>query len=216
MPLMSRLLATVLATALPLSAAAQETLYFSAIPDEDETRLVERFTAVADYLSEELGVPVEFVPVKSYPAAVTAFRNDQVQLAWFGGLSGVQARLLDRHGRVPVLWGTMAAAVAGVLLIVYGGPLAVAGILLWGLGASLGFPVGMSAAADDERHAAVRVSVVSTIAYTAFLAGPPFLGFLGDHLGLRHALLVILIPILVALALAGVTRKEAAPAEERE
>ncbi|AZY95483.1 MULTISPECIES: putative selenate ABC transporter substrate-binding protein [Paracoccus] len=91
---MSRLLATVLATALPLSAAAQETLYFSAIPDEDETRLVERFTAVADYLSEELGVPVEFVPVKSYPAAVTAFRNDQVQLAWFGGLSGVQARLL--------------------------------------------------------------------------------------------------------------------------
>lgn len=53
MPLMSRLLATVLATALPLSAAAQETLYFSAIPDEDETRLVERFTAVADYLSEE-------------------------------------------------------------------------------------------------------------------------------------------------------------------
>ena len=49
MPLMSRLLATVLATALPLSAAAQETLYFSAIPDEDETRLVERFTAVADY-----------------------------------------------------------------------------------------------------------------------------------------------------------------------
>lgn len=94
MSLMSRLLATVLATALPLSAAAQETLYFSAIPDEDETRLVERFTAVADYLSEELGVPVEFVPVKSYPAAVTAFRNDQVQLAWFGGLSGVQARLL--------------------------------------------------------------------------------------------------------------------------
>ena len=73
---------------------AQETLYFSAIPDEDETRLIERFSAVADYLSEELGVPVEFVPVKSYPAVVTAFRNDQVQLAWFGGLSGVQARLL--------------------------------------------------------------------------------------------------------------------------
>lgn len=70
-------------------AHAQDTLYFSAIPDEDETRLTERFSAVADYLSDELGVPVEFVPVKSYPAAVTAFRNDQVQLAWFGGLSGV-------------------------------------------------------------------------------------------------------------------------------
>jgi phosphonate transport system substrate-binding protein len=75
-------------------AHAQDTLYFSAIPDDDETRLAERFGAVADYLSQQLDVPVEFVPVKSYPAAVTAFRNDQIQLAWFGGLSGVQARLL--------------------------------------------------------------------------------------------------------------------------
>lgn len=94
MPLSSRICAGLLALLLPVSAAAQDTLYFSAIPDEDETRLIERFTAVAGYLSDELGVPVEFVPVKSYPAAVTAFRNDQVQLAWFGGLSGVQARLL--------------------------------------------------------------------------------------------------------------------------
>ena len=87
----------VLATLSP--ARAQDTLYFSAIPDEDETRLTERFSAVADYLSDELGVPVAFVPVKSYPAAVTAFRNDQVQLAWFGGLSGVQARLLVPDAR---------------------------------------------------------------------------------------------------------------------
>ncbi|KGJ14479.1 putative selenate ABC transporter substrate-binding protein [Paracoccus sanguinis] len=76
-----------------LPAAATDTLYFSAIPDEDETALVTRFTKVAEYLEAQLGVPVRFVPVKSYPAAVTAFRNDQVQLAWFGGLSGVQARL---------------------------------------------------------------------------------------------------------------------------
>jgi len=48
---------------------------------------------MADYLSEKLGVPVKYVPVKSYAAVVTAFRNDQIQLAWFGGLSGVQARL---------------------------------------------------------------------------------------------------------------------------
>ncbi|WP_022706190.1 putative selenate ABC transporter substrate-binding protein [Paracoccus zeaxanthinifaciens] len=81
------------------AAQAQDTLYFSAIPDEDETRLAERFGAVAEYLTDELGVPVEFVPVKSYPAAVTAFRNDQVQLAWFGGLSGVQARLLVEDAR---------------------------------------------------------------------------------------------------------------------
>ena len=69
------------------------TLYFSAIPDDDETRLMERFGKVAEYLSEELGVDVQYVPVKSYAASVTAFRNDQIQLAWFGGLSGVQARL---------------------------------------------------------------------------------------------------------------------------
>jgi len=73
--------------------ASAQTLYFSAIPDEDETRLIERFSAVADYLQAELGVDVEYVPVKSYAAAVTAFRNDQIQLGWFGGLSGVQARL---------------------------------------------------------------------------------------------------------------------------
>ena len=97
--LSSRLAAAILLAALPISAAAQDTLYFSAIPDDDETRLSERFTAVADYLSEELDVPVQFVPVKSYPAAVTAFRNDQVQLAWFGGLSGVQARLLVEGAR---------------------------------------------------------------------------------------------------------------------
>lgn len=70
-----------------------KTLVFSAIPDQDETRLKERFGDVAKYLEKELGIPVKYVPVKSYAAVVTAFRNDQVQLAWFGGLSGVQARL---------------------------------------------------------------------------------------------------------------------------
>lgn len=75
-------------------AASAQTLYFSAIPDEDETALKARFSKVAEYLEEQLGVDVEFIPVKNYAAAVTAFRNDQVQLAWFGGLSGVQARAL--------------------------------------------------------------------------------------------------------------------------
>ena len=107
--------------------------------------------------------------------------------------------LLDRYGRVKVLLGTMVAAAVGIVLIVYGGSpaLVVVGILLWGLGASLGFPVGMSAAADDPVHAAARVSVVASIAYTAFLVGPPFLGFLADHVGTLHALLfisVLLVP----------------------
>ncbi len=67
---------------------------FTAIPDADETRLQQRFQKVADYLSAELGVPVRYVPVRSYATAVTVFRNDQVQLAWFGGLTGVRARQL--------------------------------------------------------------------------------------------------------------------------
>ena len=68
------------------------------------------------------------------------------------------------------------------------------GIVVWGLGASLGFPVGMSAAADDPLRAARRVSVVSTIGYAAFLAGPPLLGLLGDHVGTLEALLVVAVP----------------------
>src|SRR5713101_3939240 len=67
-------------------------LIFTAIPDQDETRLVERFAKVADHLQAKLGVPVKYLPVKGYPAAVTAFINNQVQLAWFGGFTGVQAR----------------------------------------------------------------------------------------------------------------------------
>lgn len=100
--------------------------------------------------------------------------------------------LLDRFGRLAVMWSTMAAAGGGVLLIVYGDrPLVVLGIVMWGLGASLGFPIGMSAAADDEAHAAARVSVVASIAYTAFLAGPPLIGFVADHTGTLPALLVV-------------------------
>lgn len=60
---------------------AQQPFRFTAIPDEDETRLIERFERFASYLESTLGVEVEYIPVKSYAAAVTAFRNDQVQLA---------------------------------------------------------------------------------------------------------------------------------------
>ena len=67
-------------------------LVFTGIPDQDESRLVERFGRVAADLEAKLGVPVRYIPVKSYPAAVTAFTNGQVQLAWFGGFTGVQAR----------------------------------------------------------------------------------------------------------------------------
>jgi phosphonate transport system substrate-binding protein len=71
-----------------------DTFVFTAIPDQDESRLRERFTKVADYLTKKLKIDTKYIPVKSYAAAVTAFRNNQVQLAWFGGLSGVRARNL--------------------------------------------------------------------------------------------------------------------------
>ena len=101
-------------------------------------------------------------------------------------------RLLDRYGRVWVLRVLFAAAVVGCLMVVFGTPwLAFAGAAIWGLGASLGFPVGMSAAADDPARAPLRLSVVSTIGYAAFLAGPPLLGLLGDHFGILRALLVV-------------------------
>ncbi len=84
------------AAALLMAAALvqADTFVFTAIPDEDESRLQQRFGKVAAYLSAQLGVEVKYIPVKSYAAAITAFRNNQVQLAWFGGLSGVQARRL--------------------------------------------------------------------------------------------------------------------------
>ena len=81
-----------------------------------------------------------------------------------------------------------ALALVGLALVVFGGstlPVAMAGAALWGLGTSLGFPVGMSAASDDPRRAAGRVSVVATIGYVAFLAGPPLIGFLAERR--RHA-----------------------------
>ncbi|VAW65414.1 ABC transporter, substrate-binding protein (cluster 12, methionine/phosphonates) [hydrothermal vent metagenome] len=78
----------------PMTLAAEKTLVFSAIPDQDQSQLTKRFDKVARYLSSSLNVPVKYIPVKSYAAAVSAFRNNQVQLAWFGGLSGVRARSL--------------------------------------------------------------------------------------------------------------------------
>jgi cyanate permease len=104
--------------------------------------------------------------------------------------------------------GSAFAAAAGVLILVYAGTptLAVVGILLWGFGAALGFPVGMSAAGDDPLRAARRVAVVSTIGYGAFLAGPPLLGFVGDHVGTLDSLLVIAVAMLPAAVMVTAVR----------
>ncbi len=119
--------------------------------------------------------------------------------------------VLDRFGRAPVLWACAAAVAAGVALTVWGDhpvPAAV-GIVVWGLGASLGFPVGMSAAAADPARAPARVSVVSTIGYGAFLGGPPLVGWVGDHVGTLDSLLVVLALMVPATLAVFATRDSA-------
>ena len=116
---------------------------------------------------------------------------------------------LDRFGRVRSLLGSAVAATVGVLIVVWSGlaPIAAVGIVLWGLGAALGFPVGMSAAADDPLRAARRVSVVSTIGYGAFLGGPPLLGFVANRVGTLDSLLVIAAAMVPAAVLVLAVRR---------
>jgi fucose permease len=121
---------------------------------------------------------------------------------WFG------PALIDRFGRVRVVRASALAALIGLMLVVFGQFIGVAmvGASLWGLGAALGFPVGMSAAADEHSMAAARVSVVASIGYTAFLAGPPLVGFLGDELGVLRALTVTAGLLALAAMIAGTVR----------
>jgi len=128
-----------------------------------------------------------------------------------GRLAGVS--LLDRFGRVPVLRGSAVLAAIGLIIVIFIPVLwiSIVGVVFWGLGASLGFPVGMSAAADDPKTAAARVSAVATIGYFAFLVGPPVIGFLGQHVGLLHALLVVLVLVALAGLASGAAREPLPP-----
>ncbi|MEQ9238769.1 putative selenate ABC transporter substrate-binding protein [Coleofasciculus sp. E2-BRE-01] len=80
----------------PASETGNETtvepLIAGAIPDQDPEKLQRLYDKLANYLETELGVPVEYKPVTNYAAAVTAFRVGDLDLVWFGGLTGVQAR----------------------------------------------------------------------------------------------------------------------------
>jgi MFS family permease len=126
----------------------------------------------------------------AFLAAMTAGR-------WFG------PGLLDRYGRVRIVRALTLTACAGTVLFVAApvAPLAYLGTLLWGFGISLGFPVAVSAAGEDPERAAGRVSVISSIGYCAFLAGPPAIGFLGAHLTVLRALLAV--AAVLALAAIG-------------
>jgi len=120
----------------------------------------------------------------------------------FGGAA------IERWGRVTVLRVTAASAALGLVLVVaqVAVPVALVGGLLWGVGASLGFPIGMSAAADDPVRAAIRVSVAGSIGYGAFLAGPPLIGVLAQHLGVLNAMLCVFGALLIGLIGSGATR----------
>lgn len=75
------------------SVATGGTLRIGAIPDQDPEVLARNYALVADYLSTSIDADVEFVPVADYAAAVALFRTGDLDLVWFGGLTGVQARL---------------------------------------------------------------------------------------------------------------------------
>ena len=72
--------------------ASGEVLFIGGIPDQEAARLTRRFGTLADYFTKELGVGVKYVPSVDYAAVVLAFEKSNIHLAWFGGLTGVQAR----------------------------------------------------------------------------------------------------------------------------
>ncbi len=121
--------------------------------------------------------------------------------------------LMDRLGRTRVVGVSFGLVIAGVVVVVLGPAVwwAFVGAALWGLGAAVGFPAGMSAAAE-EGDAAARVSVAATIGYAAFLAGPPLLGFLGDEIGVHHALAVVAVVAVGGIALSRVVAPPRVPA----
>jgi fucose permease len=116
--------------------------------------------------------------------------------------------LLDRYGRVAVIRVISILAVLGLVLFVFGPstPVAFAGALLWGAGTSLGFPVGMSAGADDPSRAASRVSVIASVGYCAFLGGPPLIGFLGQQFTVLRALTAVAVLLALAALITGSIR----------
>jgi fucose permease len=118
-------------------------------------------------------------------------------------------KILDRFGRVIVLRGSAVLAFVGLIIVILSHSFEVAtiGIVFWGLGAAFGFPVGLSAAGDDPNRVAARVSAVSTAGYLAFLVGPPFLGIIGEHVGLLRALIFV----LIAVTISGLLSKAAKP-----
>lgn len=118
---------------------------------------------------------------------------------------------VDRVGRVATLRASFVLAAIGVLVVVLApSPIATgAGVVLWGLGGSLGYPLGISAAADDPVNAAARVSAVAAVGSIAFLSGPSIIGLLGERFGLLGAFLLVVGLLVVALSVSRAARPPA-------
>ena len=139
----------------------------------------------------------------------TAFAAGEGVARIFGG------PIVDRLGRVRTIRVTTALGVIGVVLFIQAGNrwIVLAGVLLWAVGVSMGFPLGMSAAAESGPDPAARVSVVASIGYFANLAGPPAIGVLAQAAGLLNALWLIVALFLTAFAAAGSLRPRPAARE---
>lgn len=119
-----------------------------------------------------------------------------------GRLSG--GPVIRKLGKSMVVRLSALFAAAGLLMVIYSPfpEAAVAAVILWGLGASLGFPIAISAAAEGKGNSQIRVSIAATLGYVAFLVGPPMLGFIGEHNGLRLAMLPVMILVVIAFIIA--------------
>lgn len=124
--------------------------------------------------------------------------------------------LVDRFGRPVMLAASALSAVVGIVIVslTHEQWLAIAAIVLWGLGASLGFPVALSAAGASGPDPARRIALAATAGYIAFLVGPPVLGVLGETVGLRGAFMVPLaLAVIAVIASLGTEPRRGAPAE---
>jgi MFS family permease len=142
---------------------------------------------------------------------LTAFAAAEALTRIFGG------PVVDRLGRVRTIRATTALGVIGLVLFIQADSiwLVLVGVLLWAVGVSMGFPLGMSAAAEDGPDPAARVSVVASIGYFANLAGPPAIGLLAESAGILHALWLIAAMFLAAFAVAGSFRRRSVAHAER-
>jgi MFS family permease len=133
---------------------------------------------------------------------LTAFAACEALTRIFGG------PVVDRLGRVRTIRLTTALGVIGIAVFIEAGTrwIVLAGVVLWAVGVSMGFPLGMSAAAESGPDPAGRISVVASIGYFANLAGPPAIGALAQSAGLLNALWPIAALFLAAFAVAGSLR----------